>query len=56
MGRDGKGYTTDLISEKQKYFYAPGWTRQKHQPSLICPSGSFASKGPRPSSVIDLHP
>jgi hypothetical protein len=42
--RDGKGYTMDLISEKQKYFFERGWTNQKHKPSLICPSGSFAVK------------
>jgi hypothetical protein len=34
-GRDGGIYTTDLSSEKQKYFCKRGWTAN----SLICPSG-----------------
>jgi hypothetical protein len=37
-GRDGGIYTTDLSSEKQKYFCKRGWTAN----SLICPSGKSA--------------
>src|SRR3979490_1057316 len=39
-GRDGGIYTTDLSSEKQKFFFDRGWTRQKHASSLICPTGN----------------
>jgi hypothetical protein len=48
-GTRRKGYTTDLISEKQKYFFDRGWTRQKQEPSLICPSGKSAAP------LIDIH-
>jgi hypothetical protein len=45
VGRDGGIYTTDLGSEKQKYFFERGWTTQKHTPSLICPSGQKSPVG-----------
>jgi hypothetical protein len=41
-GRDGGICTPDFVSEKQKYFFNRGWTRQKHAPLVICPVGQPA--------------
>jgi hypothetical protein len=38
-GQDGDEYTTDLISEKQKYFFDWGWTRQNARAEGDLPVG-----------------
>jgi hypothetical protein len=40
-GQDGDECTTDLISEKQKYFFDWGWTRQNARAEGDLPVGQL---------------
>jgi hypothetical protein len=42
-GRDGKSYSLIIVSEKQKYFFKRGWTRQANQVSAAQRIGVFTA-------------